>query len=290
MKFRVDFVTNSSSGSFIVAGHLSFPDAKGKSREFKDLQFSTYECKAEEGSWKDSDAPKVFKEYVNDWMLRTGKKTTVPMFLNSVKQIEDFCGFMNSRFGTHIDIADGALRIDRYVQGFGESRDAPTNEYWQEFADSYHPSLYALIESGEHIDIFSETDYHYITEMLGGLRTRGVYFGNGSGTDVQWTKAPFYKLFVRAGKPDLSIEPIRDRLLQYGLSKAAVAALERLHLRVIFALNKSNKNDMFVFMFESDDDVKLLPFPRLLLCSPDNMEEDLHRELQIVERLAALED
>lgn len=246
MKYRFDFVTNSSSSSFIVHTYSELVSDDGKTT----IQFDT--TKGGGGINVDYNAP-LFKEFVNELYLNTGKKPKPANLASSEKMLKDYAAFLHEKKPDKYSFSSPASFVkEESKRESGEFCGGALENFWYDCKDCFHPRLRALIgEDWSLFDYFQDIRFMYYTpcyieKKVGKIKYNYVRFNyndNQSGSLHDDTERFFRMIFEHFDKPQLDIDEMAAHLKLCGLTQEQTDAIRKKGYRVMYCSNKTNKND-----------------------------------------------
>ena len=270
MKYRIDFVTNSSSSSFVVEKDLEFELTEEQWKKIKDCDLSFYYMKEDGGEWGFKEnkerAPKIFKDYAKRMYLYEDKKIGITNILNSKGTRDRFLDYLNKKYVTDVDPSQLRLVEERYEKGYGESLGNDfinENEY---LVSCLHPVLktdlkkssFCIYDEGKNF-WFGDYCIHKIKESVG-KDTFYYYEFCDLSLGLNHTKAFFTYIFDAYSRPELSVPEFRQNLKKHGLTESEITSLEKKDIQILYACNKSKKNDIVVYMEKGKPDLQIVPF------------------------------
>lgn len=209
MKYRIDFVTNSSSGSYISVNALILPSLEGKLEKFPGfILFSGNTSQTK---------PRLIKEY----SVKIGKVIHRKELLVSAQLRNDFVDFINKKYGTTFRAVDLLRWDEEYVIGWGESQDVDIDEFISTIIrNNYlHPNVLSYLI--ENKDCIKSIKGKYIIRKVmvstddKSFSTGRIYFSKYNEADsvINWNDASaefFESIYSECGRPALPIKDIRS--------------------------------------------------------------------------------
>lgn len=266
MKIRDDFVTNSSSSSFIVHKRAKLCSKDGKT----EIYFDSTKIEGEK-SEVDFNAP-LFKEFISEQYLNTGKKIKPENLASSEKALKEYVAFLNARNpGKYAFAGPPSFIAEESKRESGEFCGGALENFWFACRDCFHPQLRKLI--GEQWSLF---DYYqdirflhyapcYVEKKCGKVKYNYVrFFYDDPKTGIRYddTERFFKIIFERFDKPDLDIDEMAPHLTACGLSQNIITSIEERGYRVMYCSNKTGRNDKgnsIVLIEPSCEDVNAVP-------------------------------
>ena len=140
MKIRIDFVTNSSSSSFVSISTMSLPiEIKSGKRKSCVFTLDKREKKVIERA-----SGKEFKAFVNEYHLLTGSKPTVSKIMKSKNLRSEFGRFLEEKYGYKVHLDDILFEECEYRIGYGESMGDDFENETNYLKAHFHPRLRLL--------------------------------------------------------------------------------------------------------------------------------------------------
>ena len=240
MKYRVGFVTNSSSSSFISVNCWALPSAEGKTDYFPGVRIGV---EAEE---EDDDTNYVSKLrspitlLVKQYAIQQNKAINEKEILSSKMNRESFLEFINKLYGTSFRDQDLLELHMKYSKGFGESESIETEEAIESMFQYIHPNVLGKIDT---LKVKGELSKTYKVRRIeisnNKYHANRLYFSPTEQIDetTNWmdsTLAVFEYLYEMAGKPSLPISEMLKKLEDYDLPTKEIDKLIEQDMQILY--------------------------------------------------------
>lgn len=293
MKFRTDFVTNSSSSSYISVNYWALPAAQGTNEDFPGVVIScNKETKSDDGlSYPTHNSvyrgmASLFKLYCMEKQQVLG----VDDFCRQTSIRNDFIEFINTRFGTSFINTDLLAWHLSYMIGYGESADISLEESTKRILSRLHPNILAAIQieryPTEEQRQLSKRDVQIFVNQKSIRRDR-EFFSPRSQDDqlLHWDDASvayFLPFYLDAGQPDLSADLMPDLLKTSALKPRDIQKILEQNLQILY-LGDLFINNLIVFRKSGETDFQACMISELFECLETNSHSHLEPYLNIQE-------
>jgi len=272
MKFRIDYVTNSSSSSYVSLQYLALPKTEGTKGNFTGVRISR--PKEEES---DDYPPVTYRKplpgLAKAYGVHVGMPQSSEKYFTQRSSREELVAFINETYGTQLAESDFLLWKIDYSIGFGESLATDLEECMDDITAGLHPAVRSNAKNltGELASAYSLRKADVTSS---GLKFSRLYFvpekqfgsvwnvseetndntdnrvvKQITDEDLEWTDATakFYEHFyTEAGNPNLPLNAMKNVLEKAGLNAREVLQAEDARLEILFVGNPQS-NGVIVF-------------------------------------------
>ena len=238
MKIRTDFVTNSSSSSFITEKTANFVGIKSNGEHIL-LSFES-----RKGLFQ--MVPDSFNKFATTYYESKGTWPSASSLLNSI--IEGKKSSVKDAYMEYLGITKlipEKVYLISFSLGFGESQGEDFRNESSYFDHCFHPALSKEKGFNWPWELFIE---NYITYTQAVADNHKYYYWQICSIDPPSisTKEWFYKYYCAYECPELPFEPMKQRLIQGGFTDDLVKDMEG-KLKILYYSSGTQKNDMLVY-------------------------------------------
>lgn len=250
MKYRIDFVTNSSSASYISVNALILPSIEGKLKKFPGLILFSGKTR--------QTKPKLLKEY----SVKIGKVIHRKELQASYSLRNEFVGFINEKYGTEFRAADLIKWDETYEIGWGESQDVDIDEYVSDMLrEKYlHPNVQRHFENSA--DDLKSIWRKYIVRTIimttddETFRIGRKYFSryDEANSEINWKDASaefFETIYNESARPEL---PIADIRASGFFSTSDYTQIESIGIQILL---QDSSNNLVAYIEPATDNIKV---------------------------------
>lgn len=245
MKFRSDFVTNSSSSSFIVEKYITLVFDESENEY-------TFGISKENNKTTDTDVPHDFAKYVNWHYLFKGTKPSVNKMLSG-KGLNGFADYLiqsKKESGTYHVINEET----DYNIGYGESEGDDIRDSTGMLISHLHPAIREYYSGkslyGEIIDSKDfKIDWIERNKIINS-KSGDEYYFRFIYCRQDYTLAFYSFLYKNAGCPALNFNSVEPLLQMNCVDKETIIKMKEKTPHIIYYANKTKQNDVIVYIDE----------------------------------------